>query len=95
MRTRATTHEVVKLDPLTLNPTDLNEGQYHSDIINKITEKRRELLLRYLAIREEVNGEIKEEIIRRKKDLSPEEEEVLWREYQEMRDLTKSATSTP
>ena len=95
MRTRATPHEVVKLDPLTLKPTDLNEGQYHSDIINKITEKRRELLLRYLAIREEVNGEIKEEIIRRKKDLSPEEEEVLWREYQKMRDLTISATSTP
>lgn len=95
MRTRATPHEVVKLDPVSLMPTDLNEGLEDSEFLNVITEKRRDLLLRYLKIREEVNGEIEEEIIRRKKLLSPEEEEVLWREYQKMKDLTKSATSTP
>ena len=95
MRTRATPHEVVKLDPHTLEPTDLEEGKYHPEIIDQITEKRRELLLRYLAIREEVSEKIEEEIIRRKKELSPEDEEILWREYQKMTELTKSAASTP
>ena len=86
MRTRATPHEVVNLDPVSLKPTDLNENQFSSDIIDEITEKRRELLLRYLKIREEVNGEIEADIIRRKQELSAEDEEVLWREYQKMRD---------
>ena len=85
MRTRATPHEVVNLDPVSLKPTDLDESRYPPEIIDEITEKRRELLLRYLKIREEVNGEIKEDIIRRKEELSPEDEEVLWREYQKMR----------
>ena len=89
MRTRATPHEVVKLNPVSLMPTDLNEELDDSEFLNVITEKRRDLLLRYLEIREEVNGEIEEEIIRRKKRLSPEEEEVLWREYQKMKGSDK------
>jgi len=89
MRTRATPHEIVKLDPTTLEPTDLNEGLKETEFVDTITEKRRELLTRYLAIREEVTSEIEEQIINRKKLLSPEEEEVLWREYQHMKDLTR------
>ncbi|MCZ6674793.1 MAG: hypothetical protein O7C75_17830 [Verrucomicrobia bacterium] len=95
MRSRATPHEVVKLDPVTLKPTDLNEALQQTTFVDTITVKRRELLLKYIAIREELNGEIEEAIINRKKLLSPEEEEVLWREYQKMKDLTRSASSTP
>ena len=95
MRTRATPHEVVKLDPVTLEPTDLNEGLQQTEFVDTITEKRRELLLKYLAIREEVNAKIEDEIVRRKKSLTAEEEEVLWREYQKMKELTRSATSAP
>ena len=95
MRTRATPHEVVKLDPNTLEPTDLDEAIEQTEFVEIITEKRKELLLKYLAIRDDVNGQIEEEIIKRKKLLSPEEEEVLWREYQKMKDLTRSAESTP
>lgn len=94
MRTRATPHEVVKLDPVTLEPTDLNEALEQSGFVETITEKRRELLQKYLAIREEINSKIEEEIIKRKKLLSPEEEEVLWREYQKMKELTRSAASS-
>lgn len=95
MRTRATPHEVVKLDPVTLEPTDLNDGLKQTEFVETITEKRRELLLKYLAIREAVNAEIEEEIVRRKSNLTAEEEEVLWREYQKMKELTRSAASAP
>ena len=95
MRTRATPHEVVKLDPNSLEPTDLDEAIEQTEFVETITEKRKELLLKYLAIRDEVNGQIEEEIIQRKKLLSPEEEEVLWREYQKMKELTRSASSAP
>ena len=95
MRTRATPHEVVKLDPVTLEPTDLNDGLRQTEFVETIAEKRRELLLKYLAIREEVNAEIEEEIVRRKGALSAEEEEVLWREYQKMKELTRTEATAP
>lgn len=95
MRTRATPHEVVKLDPVTLEPTDLNEGLKQTEFVETITAKRRELLLKYLAIREEVNAAIENEIVERKESLTAEEEEVLWREYQKMKELTRSAANAP
>lgn len=95
MRTRATPHEIVKLDPVTLEPTDLNDGLKQTEFVETITAKRRELLLRYLAIREAVSAEIEDEIVQRKKSLTAEEEEVLWREYQNMKELTRSAESAP
>jgi hypothetical protein len=95
MRTRATPHEIVNLDPVTLEPTDLNEGLKQTEFVETIAAKRRELLIKYLAIREEVSAEIENEILERKQSLTAEEEEVLWREYQKMKELTQSAVSVP
>jgi hypothetical protein len=95
MRTRATPHEVVRLDPINLEPTDLNEGLKGTEFVETITAKRRELLLKYLVIREEENAKVEDEIVRRKKSLTAEEEKVLWREYQKMKELTRSAASAP